>query len=55
MKICLAGTGAMGVIHMKALKKIDDAEASASRTVGATIIFTGKFKSRVMRFTIAAC
>lgn len=26
MKICLAGTGAMGVIHMKALKKIDGIE-----------------------------
>jgi 2-hydroxy-4-carboxymuconate semialdehyde hemiacetal dehydrogenase len=26
MKICLAGTGAMGAIHMKALKKIDGAE-----------------------------
>jgi 2-hydroxy-4-carboxymuconate semialdehyde hemiacetal dehydrogenase len=26
MKICLAGTGAMGAIHMKALKKIDDVE-----------------------------
>jgi 2-hydroxy-4-carboxymuconate semialdehyde hemiacetal dehydrogenase len=34
MKICLAGTGAMGVIHMKALKKIDDVEVVAvnSRT-----------------------
>jgi 2-hydroxy-4-carboxymuconate semialdehyde hemiacetal dehydrogenase len=29
MKICLAGTGAMGVIHMKALKKIDDVEVIA--------------------------
>jgi 2-hydroxy-4-carboxymuconate semialdehyde hemiacetal dehydrogenase len=26
MKICLAGTGAMGVIHMKALKKINGVE-----------------------------
>src|SRR5688572_14170747 len=26
MKICLAGTGAMGVIHMKALRKIDGIE-----------------------------
>ena len=26
MKICLAGTGAMGAIHMKALKKIDGVE-----------------------------
>ena len=24
MKICLAGTGAMGEIHVKALAKIDD-------------------------------
>jgi 2-hydroxy-4-carboxymuconate semialdehyde hemiacetal dehydrogenase len=29
MKICLAGTGAMGVIHMKALKKIEDVEVVA--------------------------
>ena len=26
MKICLAGTGAMGEIHVKALAKIDDVE-----------------------------
>src|SRR6202158_3653520 len=26
MKICLAGTGAMGAIHVKALAKIDDVE-----------------------------
>jgi 2-hydroxy-4-carboxymuconate semialdehyde hemiacetal dehydrogenase len=26
MKICLAGTGAMGVTHMKALKNVDDVE-----------------------------
>ena len=26
MKICLAGTGAMGAIHMKALKKISGVE-----------------------------
>jgi len=34
MKICLAGTGAMGEIHMKALQKIDGAEvvSLASRT-----------------------
>jgi len=34
VKICLAGTGAMGEIHMKALGKIDDVEvvAVASRT-----------------------
>jgi 2-hydroxy-4-carboxymuconate semialdehyde hemiacetal dehydrogenase len=34
MKICLAGTGAMGVIHMKALQKIEGVEvvSIASRT-----------------------
>ena len=34
MKICLAGTGAMGVIHAKALQKIEDVEivSIASRT-----------------------
>ena len=31
MKICLAGTGAMGVIHMKALKKIDGVEVVVDR------------------------
>ena len=36
MKICLAGTGAMGEIHVKALKKIDDVQivAVAGRTEG---------------------
>ena len=29
MKICLAGTGAMGEIHVKALDKIDDVEVAA--------------------------
>ena len=31
MKICLAGTGAMGEIHVKALKKIDDVEIVVGR------------------------
>ena len=31
------------------------AKPSASRWIGATTIFKGKFRSRTMRFTMAAC
>ena len=45
MKICLAGTGAMGEIHVKALKKIDDVEvvAVAGRTDAGVKEFAGKW------------
>lgn len=35
MKICLAGTGAMGVIHAKALAKIDGVEIVSIASRGA--------------------
>jgi 2-hydroxy-4-carboxymuconate semialdehyde hemiacetal dehydrogenase len=39
MKICLAGTGAMGVVHIKALKKINDVEVV---TVNSRLEESGK-------------
>ena len=49
MKICLAGTGAMGVIHMKALKKIDGVEvvSVASRTDESGKAFADEWKHSV--------
>jgi 2-hydroxy-4-carboxymuconate semialdehyde hemiacetal dehydrogenase len=46
MKICLAGTGAMGVIHAKALAKIDGVEivSVASRTEEAATQFAAEYK-----------
>ena len=45
MKICLAGTGAMGEIHVKALKKIDDVQvvAVAGRTDAGVKEFAEKW------------
>ena len=45
MKICLAGTGAMGEIHVKALKKIDDVQvaAVAGRTDAGVKEFAAKW------------
>jgi len=46
MKICLAGTGAMGEIHMKALQKIKDVEVLSvnSRTEEGGKAFAEKWK-----------
>src|SRR3989449_9268030 len=46
MKICLAGTGAMGEIHMKALQKIGGVEvvSVASRTDEGGRKFAGQWK-----------
>jgi 2-hydroxy-4-carboxymuconate semialdehyde hemiacetal dehydrogenase len=46
MKICLAGTGAMGVIHMKALKKIEDVDVVSinSRTAESGKAFAAEWK-----------
>jgi 2-hydroxy-4-carboxymuconate semialdehyde hemiacetal dehydrogenase len=46
MKICLAGTGAMGVIHAKALAKIDGVEivSVASRTAESGKAFAAEYK-----------
>ena len=45
MKICVAGTGAMGVIHMKALKKIDGVEVVSvnSRTAESGKAFAAEW------------
>ncbi len=45
MKICLAGTGAMGVVHMKALKKIDGVEVVSvnSRTKESSQAFAAEW------------
>jgi 2-hydroxy-4-carboxymuconate semialdehyde hemiacetal dehydrogenase len=45
MKICLAGTGAMGVIHMKALKKLDGVEVVSvnSREEGSGKAFAAEW------------
>ena len=46
MKICLAGTGAMGVIHAKALAKVDGVEivSIASRTEDSGKAFAAEYK-----------
>jgi 2-hydroxy-4-carboxymuconate semialdehyde hemiacetal dehydrogenase len=46
MKICLAGTGAMGVIHMKALQKIAGVEvvSIAARSDGSAKAFAEEWK-----------
>ena len=46
MKICLAGTGAMGVIHMKALQKIEDVEvvSIAARSDASAKAFAEEWK-----------
>src|SRR5215470_16206363 len=45
MKICLAGTGAMGVIHMKALKKLNGVEVVSvnSRTAESGKAFAAEW------------
>jgi 2-hydroxy-4-carboxymuconate semialdehyde hemiacetal dehydrogenase len=57
MKICLAGTGAMGVIHMKALEKIDGAEvvSIASRTEESGKAFAAEWKIPFQSTSLEAC
>src|SRR3989442_2865057 len=57
MKICLAGTGAMGVIHMKALKKIDDVEivSIASRAEESGKAFADESKMPFHETSLEAC
>jgi 2-hydroxy-4-carboxymuconate semialdehyde hemiacetal dehydrogenase len=45
MKVCLAGTGAMGVIHMKALRKLDGVEVVSvnSREDGSGAAFAAEW------------
>ena len=57
MKICLAGTGAMGVIHMKALQKIESVEvvAVASRTGESGRAFAEEWNIPFHSSDVAAC
>jgi 2-hydroxy-4-carboxymuconate semialdehyde hemiacetal dehydrogenase len=57
MKIALAGTGAMGVIHMKALQKIDGAEvvSVASRTPESGKAFADEWKIPFHSTSLEAC
>jgi 2-hydroxy-4-carboxymuconate semialdehyde hemiacetal dehydrogenase len=57
MKICLAGTGAMGVIHMKALQKIDGVEvvSIASRTDESGKAFADEWKIPFHSTNLEAC
>ena len=57
MKICLAGTGAMGVIHAKALPKIDGVEivSIASRTEESGKAFAAEYKIPFTSTSFEAC
>jgi 2-hydroxy-4-carboxymuconate semialdehyde hemiacetal dehydrogenase len=57
MKICLAGTGAMGEIHAKALAKIDDVEivSIAARTEEGAKEFAAKWKIPFASSNLEAC
>ena len=57
MKICLAGTGAMGVIHMKALKKIEGVEvvSIASRTEESGKAFAAEWNVPFQSTSLEAC
>jgi 2-hydroxy-4-carboxymuconate semialdehyde hemiacetal dehydrogenase len=57
MKICLAGTGAMGVIHMKALQKIDGVEVVAvnSRTEESGRAFAAEWRIPFCSTDLEAC
>jgi 2-hydroxy-4-carboxymuconate semialdehyde hemiacetal dehydrogenase len=57
MKICLAGTGAMGVIHMKALQKIEDLEvvSVAARSEASARAFASEWKIPFASTSLDAC
>jgi len=57
MKICLAGTGAMGEIHMKALQKIGGVEvvSLASRTEESGKAFAAQWKIPFSSANLEAC
>src|SRR6185436_1611319 len=57
MKICLAGTGAMGEVHVKALAKIDDVEvvSIAARTDESAKAFAEKWKIPFASDNLEAC
>src|SRR5678815_4375029 len=57
MKICLAGTGAMGEIHVKALAKIDDVQvvSVAGRTEQGAKEFADKWNIPFSATDLKAC
>jgi len=57
MKICLAGTGAMGEIHMKALEKLKDVQVVSinSRTEEGGKAFADKWKIPFQSTNLEAC
>src|ERR1051325_7710828 len=57
MKICLAGTGAMGAVHMKALQKIDGVEVVAvnARTDESAAAFAKEWKITFRSTNLEAC
>src|SRR6185312_14121988 len=57
MKICLAGTGAMGEVHVKALEKIEDVQvvSIAARTDESAKAFAEKFKIPFGSSNLEAC
>src|SRR4051812_3819709 len=57
MKICLAGTGAMGEIHAKALAKIDGVEivSIAARTTESAQEFAATWKIPFASDSLEAC
>ena len=57
MRICLAGTGAMGAIHMKALKKIDGVEvvSVSSRTDAGGKAFAAEWNIPFSSTELEAC
>jgi 2-hydroxy-4-carboxymuconate semialdehyde hemiacetal dehydrogenase len=57
MKICLAGTGAMGEIHMKALEKLNDVQVISvnSRTDEGGKAFAEKWKIPFQSTNLEAC
>jgi 2-hydroxy-4-carboxymuconate semialdehyde hemiacetal dehydrogenase len=57
MKICLAGTGAMGVIHMKALQKIAGVEvvSIAARSEASAKAFADEWKIPFCSTSLEAC
>jgi 2-hydroxy-4-carboxymuconate semialdehyde hemiacetal dehydrogenase len=57
MKICLAGTGAMGVIHMKSLKKIEGVEVVAvnARTEESGKAFAAEWNVPYCSTDLEAC
>jgi 2-hydroxy-4-carboxymuconate semialdehyde hemiacetal dehydrogenase len=57
MKICLAGTGAMGAIHMKALRAIDDVEVVSinSRTEDSGRAFAAEWGIPHWSTSLEAC